>query len=205
MLYRLRPYKYLFFALSMAVLTLFAVKFIQSNQHNEHAFKSFQKHLINKLKMVEDAGNSLISDKEPEIDFKAFNKNDIVVIIYKNDSLQYWSENALSIPVYFPDSLPEKELVKTGNLWCIPYIYKHNSEKYIFFVKIKYAYPYENPYLENSFAKGFHLSVNHSILQQPQESSRSVFDGHGNYLFSLQFNGLVLIIGSQPFDLIFST
>ncbi|MDD2196535.1 MAG: ATP-binding protein [Bacteroidales bacterium] len=78
---------------------------------------------------------------------KRLDDEGISIFIFNNDSLIFWSE-ALDI-----DRVAEysDRLVKVQNVWCTSYWIAHDSIKALALVKVKYSYPYQNKFLENSF------------------------------------------------------
>lgn len=183
---KLSTYKYFFLAILLGLVGVLVEEFGTHKNFNTLEYNRFQERLLDKIQLV----NSLIE----ELDVTSFyiieneiKKEDIIYIKYNNDSLIYWSENSFNIPPDFPDSLPHLEIIRLNNFWCIPIIYVNGNQKHIFLIKVKYNYPYENPYLENSYARGFNLSSSTLISLVKDDHSKGIFDGDGSYLFSLEF------------------
>lgn len=78
---------------------------------------------------------------------KRLDDDGIAIFIFNNDSLTFWSES-LDI-----DHVAEysNRLIKVQNVWCTSYWIAHDSIKALALVKVKYSYPYQNKFLENSF------------------------------------------------------
>jgi two-component system, NtrC family, nitrogen regulation sensor histidine kinase NtrY len=110
---------------------------------------------------------------------------DIEIFIYDNDSLIFWSSNAL-IP---PPGLINKDnaLWHSGNGWYR--LTKKKEKNYSFFslYLIKYDYKHQNQYLQNYFNPIFELPDNASI-EINQTKDYSINDLNGNYLFSISIS-----------------
>jgi signal transduction histidine kinase len=103
--------------------------------------------------------------------------------IYRNDSLEYWSDNSAPMPPRHDPSF------KNGMAIVLPngfYLYRDTLVQEVRIaglILIKRNYPYQNDYLENRFQKGFRLPGNTGISFA--EGPYPVYDHQGQFLFSI--------------------
>lgn len=107
------------------------------------------------------------------------------IVIFKNDSLIYWTSNTIPINQSINENL-ENKLLFVQNAWhyCIT---KKNSEyKVVGFIPIYFQYPYQNKYLQNGFSSLFEeFDKFFSIDSDYQYDSYSIANQQQDYLFTL--------------------
>ncbi len=88
---------------------------------------------------------------------KSLQNEGVAIFLFQHDSLVFWSE---SMDI---SEVPEHSdrLVKVQNVWCTSYWM--DSIKALALVKVKYCYPYENRFLENSFHPSLSFLKGYSI------------------------------------------
>ncbi len=112
-----------------------------------------------------------------------YDEEGLAVFLYRNDSLMYWSENAVyAEPVLAKDSF-SKPFMQYSNGWYR--IIKSTQENYraIGLILIKSDFPYQNQYLVNEFQKDFNLHSEALIDTIP--GKYTVSSRNGEYLFSV--------------------
>ena len=91
----------------------------------------------------------------------------VAVFLYKQDSLVFWSE---SLDVH---SVPEysDRLVRVQNVWCTSYWIASEDVKALVLVKVKYNFPYQNQFLENSFHSSLGFLNEYEVSPNPLPGS----------------------------------
>ncbi|HPR30939.1 MAG TPA: ATP-binding protein [Prolixibacteraceae bacterium] len=117
-----------------------------------------------------------------------FEKEELGVVISREGNMAYWSDPALGFPQLLDP--PGNGLLKLPNGW-----YFHQSiekEGYVLhgLTLIKYAYPIENKYLKNRFAKGFNLPDEYDIIGGAAEGAYPVYYSGDVPAFSIQYRGI---------------
>ncbi|MBC8488062.1 MAG: GHKL domain-containing protein [Bacteroidetes bacterium] len=185
---------FLSLAIFSVLIALAYTKFYISPKNPERLTKNFQSILIKKEKQLDKILNNIESGlKEKSADSlfiygqysDIFNKHGFLILIFKNDTLKYWSDN--SVPVYenFINNEFQKKFSKFSNgLYEVQIIEKDNFT-IVGLIKIKNDFAYENQYLINEFQKDFKLSG--AITISLQKGQYNIFDKDGFFLFSLEF------------------
>ncbi|MFM7977977.1 MAG: hypothetical protein ACKPKO_01565, partial [Candidatus Fonsibacter sp.] len=89
-----------------------------------------------------------------------FNDEGIVYLIYKNDSLIYWSDNSPAVEEYMKEVCLDNTTAKLKNGYYE--ILKENSgetQAYGIYglILLKHKFSYQNNFLKNTFFKDFNL------------------------------------------------
>jgi two-component system, NtrC family, nitrogen regulation sensor histidine kinase NtrY len=121
--------------------------------------------------------------------FEEVNKrNEIAIIVSKNDSVVYWSTNSIPVEDIILDTLYISEIFHLSNGW-----YEVREKRYEDYlvrgaILIKKEYAYQNEYLVNEFQKDFALPADCEI--QLMEGEYNVFSSEGYLLCSLQYKNV---------------
>lgn len=109
---------------------------------------------------------------------------ELTLLIYQEDSLLYWSDNAVPFNLFdFPDLPRSPAVIKLANGWYQLSVLKRGIFSVVVFCLVKQEYPFQNQYLRNNYT---------GIIQIPDEVSISMNEGlynaysaQGNFLCSL--------------------
>jgi len=113
-----------------------------------------------------------------------FKTDGLLFLIYKNDSLLYWSDNAVPFDLLKSNELKQNSILKLQNGW---FRVKHITiaEQQIFaLILIKNEYSYQNDYLINNFQQDFKAPSQITIALE--KSNYIINDAKGKFLFSIQ-------------------
>ncbi len=125
------------------------------------------------------------------------NKKGFAVLIYENDSLKFWSDNALSVSNTFSNSEFDNKVVHLKNAWVVVSSTHIDNNTIVGLILIKNAYPYENKFLTNDFQSDFNVPSSFKISRLKSDPSwikkRSngvntnfaVYNNENKYLFTL--------------------
>ncbi len=115
-----------------------------------------------------------------------YKQNGIILFIYENDSLIYWSSNSISCPEKLSGKIIRDTdyFGKQKNGWYEVIRKKDFKKIYIGQILIKQKYLFENEYLKNTFEKAFHVPEGTDI--DINNGSNSVFNNNGRFLFFLK-------------------
>ncbi len=119
----------------------------------------------------------------PNIIAKA-DEEGIILLLYRSDSLVFWSSN--NVPVYkvYPKEILEPRIVKFFNSFFYVVKKKTGADSYIGLISIKNRYPYENDFLQSGFNPVFRLPKG-SVLEFTPGKGYDVTDTDGAFLFSI--------------------
>lgn len=121
--------------------------------------------------------------------FKTLNnsiENKFTILIFKNDSLKYWSNNTTPAPQYLKIlHIKNNSVVKLKNGWYEVIKYKVNGLKIIGLLKIKNNYYYDNQYLQSNFTIKINLPASVIISTTPMIIGKDIYNNKGKYIFSL--------------------
>ena len=89
--------------------------------------------------------------KDLQLLIKETEKNDVIIQVYEDDNMVFWTSNSVSaIPVRnLTDG--EIKIKKISNTWYTVQCSVSGNEKYIGLVPLKSEYPYENKFLYSGF------------------------------------------------------
>ena len=112
----------------------------------------------------------------------------IIMVAYRNDSLFYWSDNALSFNKFDENTLAERHFEFISNGWYVIKPYIEDSVRAYGLILVKTEYPYENDFLVNRFHSDLKLPSSTELYTEAQPGSYAVVDWEGIYLFSIKFS-----------------
>jgi two-component system nitrogen regulation sensor histidine kinase NtrY len=186
-----------FFAGLLLVLSAVILRgFFLRQEKPENVTKNFSGILHQKEKLLSEAIEkmkrvSFQQKGEPGIateqEFqKLYNKEGILLFVYRNDSLIYWSTNSVISPVRLPQKNISDSIYfeKQKNGWYEVVRIRRSSIIYYGQILIKHQYLFENEYLKNNFEKEFNVPDGTEIkLQSGTNPIRSL---NGQFLFCLK-------------------
>jgi two-component system nitrogen regulation sensor histidine kinase NtrY len=207
------------FILLAVSLTLFFFGFL-SDRISFYSFrqftlsKRFQEDLYSKEFKLDDLldnwENKIDSFKEEdyfaallEESLKTFSKEGLMLLVYRNDSLKFWSDNSLPVGLYYDESLFKDPAVFLGNGWFLKKEKTFGETRLVGLLLIKTAYSYENKFLKNEFNKDFWLPSATRIFRGTN-TKFPVYNSIGDYLFSLDFKNIPKYSTTQLYISLFS-
>ncbi len=171
------------------------------NHSAEINVESFQETLYNEedklISIIDIIAESIGKNDEdkwllenaPKI-IKTINDDDLSFLIYKNDSVFWWTNNEMVIDSLTPSGLQANPIVFLGNAWYHVENKVINDYNIFGFILIKKKYPFENPLLKNNFASCFNLPPNYKLFTDSTgiENAKvyTIYDTNGEILFYLQ-------------------
>jgi len=96
-------------------------------------------------------------------------QNDLSILVYRNDSLCFWSDNHSDYPVTLKADTLIYPLLKLGNAYYASVLQTKGSYSVLGLILMKHLYPYENKYLRNTFNPDFHLPSSVEITRAPAD------------------------------------
>ncbi len=117
---------------------------------------------------------------------------------YKNNELSFWSDAIIS-----PENVEElKEgtsFVNYSNGWYETLKKKEGNFFVVFFIPVKFDYPYRNQYLSNGFEHGLIIDKTIDIASLSDSAVADIKSIEGRYLFSIKKNEALV---SKPYSVI---
>jgi len=174
--------------------------FIRHNALKETNYQNKVNKFIEKLHEKESLLNKVLDETINDIKTKSpnylnknsqyfesiFKKDEVAVVVSKNDSVIYWSTNTVPVEEIIIDTLYISEIFHLSNGWyevrekrCGNYLARGA-------ILIKREYEYQNDYLKTEFQKDFSLPDDCTI--QLVEGEYNIFSTEGYLLCSLVFN-----------------
>jgi len=127
-----------------------------------------------------------------DINFKnAFNERGIEILVYKNDSLKFWTANVFAAPIILDSENFMSDVVHSGSGYYLTKQRRIKNHVIIALQLIRYNYEYTNEYLPSGFYKRFSAPGNASV--DLRRSEYNIKSPAGKFLFSLTYD--------QPFEL----
>ena len=115
-----------------------------------------------------------------------YKKNEVAIIVSKDDSILFWSSNSIPVEDIVVDTLYISEIFHLSNGWYE--VREKRYENYLIrgAILIKREYRYQNDYISNKFQNDFSTPDDTEI--QIFEGEYNVFSSEGYLLCSLVFN-----------------
>jgi len=122
------------------------------------------------------------------------------LLIYKQDSLVFWSDNEVPVSrIYDPDEL-KNGLVKLQNGWYNAIIQKEGNIKTIGLILIKHDYPFENKFLVNDFQSDFDIPDGGFLIKEKKKNSFPIKSSDGSILCYLNFDNSISVASFNQFS-----
>ena len=86
------------------------------------------------------------------------------MLVYRHDSLMYWSDNTLSFNSFDENLLNGKRFDSISNGWYVIKPYLNDSIRAYGLILVKTQYPYENDFLVNGFQPDLKLPSSTELL-----------------------------------------
>ena len=183
------------FAISLLFCTtlFFISPFVESETSHVN---SFQKTLHKKEREIE----KLIQNIAQEIEVNSYDnlfktqlssfeslydEKGFVLLVYQNDSLKFWSDNHIPVENFLLKVCLDSKIVKLNNGLFEVRRKEVNNKIIIGLILIKNDYSFNNEYLNDEFAIGFHLPSNTAIADDKANAAHQIFSKENHYLFSL--------------------
>ena len=180
-----------FVTLSVAIL----IPHFQKLQFSEEIqTKNFKSELVNKEieldKSLRSINNlveeNIVEDSEtPVLEIEEMIPANTSILIYKSDSLIYWSDNSIPVSSKFNENEFSERALKILNGWYDIRILESKSYSFVGLIQIKNEYPYQNQFLKNHFSPTFSLLNNVEISDEV--GINEIHNSDGEFLFSLNF------------------
>ncbi len=191
--------------LSLLLLTIFvSVATYQKTQIKpEQIYKRIQQNLLQQQNDLEKQsaliGDFFAKESKPNFtdqQFEAISDNSTFsIFIFKNDSLVYWNDNSIPIPMNKRVNNTNDWLIELENGYYL--IRSIQMENYLvqLLSLIKHEYPYQNTFLNNDFSDYYSVSGNLNFFPDPSQGDFTIHDMANTPLFSLS------IAPNQPLSL----
>jgi len=150
-------YKFPILFFILFLLGMFNVKHSENIDSIQKNLKNVENIIHQKEKKQRFIGDSLINFIEQNdtmnfANYEFFSPEDLTkltdlgysVLIYKNDTLFYWSDNLFDAPKKFPYELLELGCNKISNIWSDIYLTQYENYKVVTVFRIKEEYKIHN-------------------------------------------------------------
>lgn len=188
-------------------LVLLALSFIIGGRYSNtnKVVDRFKKVLEKKEKEVYDHVSTLAANLEKE-SFDAlfqrqeeyanlFKEKGFVYLIYKSDSLKFWSDNSVPVENYLNQVCLDNSVIKLNNGWFEVIRKDSHSGSVIGLILIKTEFPYHNQFLADGFQKDFAVPASAKIVTDA--SAKGFQISTSRYLFTLFLPG-----DAKPYSLL---
>jgi len=106
--------------------------------------------------------------------------------IFNDKGLVFWSDNWLSINIDRLEGYDKWYYHRFGNAHTICRWQVTNNYTILTVIPIKYAYPFENQWLQNDFISPFNINPKWDITPIMDDEALAIYNNVGDYLFSLK-------------------
>lgn len=177
------------------ILFLFLGIIFDLKYNYERMFEVDIEAISGKVQKLQEKSDILIKNSiYPSIDSnKSFIKSidklkeaGIELLIFKNDSLVYWSDNYFEITSsikYY--SKKDEQLVKYGNTWFLKDNYKIQDYTFIPLILLKTEYEIKNNYLSSNHNEIFNINGEVNLSSIPESDGYEILDKNDEFLFTI--------------------
>ena len=165
---------------------------------NDHTLAIFNRTLHLKETQLEYALNSLseelkskgygtvLNENKTAFDDLYINKG-IILLGFENDSLVFWSHNAVPVNNYLQLPDANVHLLRLQNGWYETIIKNDGNRTLAGLLLIKNEYPHQNQYLVNGFQKDFNMDPEVKLSFNGHPLAEKIYTKNGKILCSLIF------------------
>ncbi|MFI5148126.1 MAG: ATP-binding protein [Bacteroidia bacterium] len=156
----------------------------------ESVLHSKEKRINEELDLLRSKAGKLnynqLFTQRPDYYNSFFKKDGLVLLIYENDTLKFWSDNSVAVENYMKEVCLDDHMAKLKNGW-FEVVKKplSSSRTAVGLIHIKNEYPYQNHYLNNDFQHDFKVSSHVKLQINENAALPSVRNTKGEYLFSM--------------------
>lgn len=129
-------------------------------------------------------------------------EREMTVLIYRNDSLIYWSDNRIPVPHLINDGIKDSpDIIRLANGWYERMSVRNGSYTLVCLCLVKQEYPFQNQYLRNHYSgvTGIPDEVAISLSHGPY----NILSQNGTFLCSLQIPPDFPLPGGQAWLAVF--
>jgi two-component system, NtrC family, nitrogen regulation sensor histidine kinase NtrY len=176
--------------------------FIANPTIKEWQTEKFQKTFLEKEKntriVLKKLGQFVEQANTPELikDFllqvnKDMAAEDLMVYVYKNDSIFFWSSNKSPIPQHYSTRFKhDQKPIDLGN--AIYYALTEPAGPYLLVAlfRVKNDYSIQNRFLDNSFHEDFNIGQGTNVSIDHCLNCKGIYNQNGNRVFSLEMSPL---------------
>lgn len=169
-----------------AIASFFQISYHYSPERDLN-IHSFQEKLNKKIKFADSELETFkINYLHNKVPSKIENNyNDISYYVYRNDSLVFWSENEIDIPLIFQGFGSKTAFVEFQHNLCVYRALRVNNYQFVALIRIKNNFTEPNNYLQNDFEPEFKLDKQVQIISGNPSDKHAIFSPEKEYLFSL--------------------
>lgn len=157
----------------------------------EHTLHQKERRIAEELTVLVAKANTLsyfqLFSFRPDYYNSLFREDGIVLLVYDNDTLKFWSDNSVAVENYMKEVCLDDRMAKLKNGWFEVVKQRiSGSRTAVGLIQISSDYPYQNHYLINSFQKDFNVTPRtRMVINESQKNFPEVKTVHGDYLFSI--------------------
>jgi signal transduction histidine kinase len=131
-------------------------------------------------------------DKNSFLDFidknykDTFSEKGIEILVYRNDSLKFWTADVFAAPIINDDSVNfTSDIVSNGSGYYLVKKFQNKQDLIIALQLVRYNYRFSNEYLPKGFYKNFSAPDNAGIQLKP--GKYNIISPSGKFLFSIAY------------------
>lgn len=182
--------------LLVAVLAVISDYVYFSNLEWKYRARRLDRQLIEKetksAKLLDDLEKRLAGGADPAVMFHETAARNalaegIVLLIYKDNNIAYWSDNSIAFPLVAEASFETHKPVFLSNGWFIPVHRELGRFKMLALIKIYRQYPIDNNLLREGFLKSYRLPEEARITFNKSESEFRINGIEREFHFGIVF------------------
>ncbi len=129
------------------------------------------------------------NNAENSVYFNQFNfklNSNLIILIFRNDTLRYWTDNSVPVPTYINDSIfPTTRIINLKNGWYDKIEKSVDHHKILGLIRLKDNYYFDNQYLKSKFIIDNDIPPSFLMSNKPILIGENIISDKNEYLFSL--------------------
>lgn len=183
------------FGISLLICLVLAAIIPHLESEQTH-IQNFEKKLHQKEEAIEKLIVSMASEiettgyddlfKQQLANYKSLYQTEgFVLLVYENDSLRFWSDNHIPVENFLLKICLDSKIVKLNNGFFEVRRKEVNNKIIIGLILIKNDYSFNNEYLKDEYAVGFHLPASTNISELKTNMGYEIKSKEKHFLFML--------------------
>ncbi len=115
-------------------------------------------------------------------------KDNILLLVYSKGKIAYWSDNNVSFPPVFSDSITTKKIIFISNEWFIPICRKSLDYDIVSLIGIGNSYSIGNDLLKSGFLNAYSLPESTGMSFDEKSSPFHITTHDGKFNFAILFS-----------------
>ena len=180
---------FLYLSIVFFVLSFFGMSVTENIKDEKKGVKRAQEVFLKKEALVK---KNFLRYNQAGFESAINSRNNLIeqgisILVYKNDSLVFWSDNSIPISSIHVDTIENNSRISIlySSYYCITDTLE--SRLFVGMILLSSNFPYQNKFLINGVDPAFRLAEGVKIVSSVGEKTYPIINGEGSVVFYLDF------------------